>query len=78
MTFIEDEDQLLSKASSDWSQRTVSDQGTKVIWRITQARMLINVRLISSGLEGLQESLYFYSYKFLRKFCQVDWIKSHP
>ena len=31
MTFIEDQDQLLFKASSDWSQRTVSDQGAKVI-----------------------------------------------
>jgi len=61
-----------SKTSSDWSQRTISDQGTKVIWRITQARMLINVRLISSCLEGVQESLYFfvYSYRFLCQFCR--------
>ena len=47
-----------SEVSSDWFQRTVLDQGTRVIWRTTWARLATNAWLISSHLEMLQESLY--------------------
>ena len=38
--------------------KPVLDQGPKVIWRITRARVATNAWLISSRLEVLQESLY--------------------
>ena len=57
MIFIEDQDQLLKKHQViDLQEQSSQDKEPR--WsEESQARMLINVRLISSCLESLQESL---------------------